>query len=295
MKKVFSRLICMIACLLFYQLTQAQGTPITIEGNVLDAQKQPLVGVTVSIKGKNAGTQSDAQGHFRLKVTDAANAVLVFTYIGFNTYEEPVKGRAIVSVVLTEDRKKLEEIVVVGYGQQKKKDVTGSISSVGTKAIQDVPVTNPQQALQGRAPGVEVLNNSSKPGDEPTVRIRGSRSLRAGNDPLYVVDGIPYAGTLSDIGTGVIQSMDILKDASATAIYGSRGANGVILSTTQKGKEGKPVVSYSGSYGYVQQLGESDMMDANRFIEMRREANRTIGKYDDANPDASDKKIFNTV
>lgn len=295
MKKVFSRLICMIACLLFYQLTQAQSTPITVEGNILDAQKQPLVGVTVSIKGKNAGTQSDAQGHFRLKVTEPANAVLVFTYIGFNTYEEGVKGRAIVSVVLTEDRKKLEEIVVVGYGQQKKKDVTGSISSVGTKAIQDVPVTNPQQALQGRAPGVEVLNNSSKPGDEPTVRIRGSRSLRAGNDPLYVVDGIPYAGTLSDIGTGVIQSMDILKDASATAIYGSRGANGVVLITTQKGKEGKPVVSYTGSYGYVQQLGESDMMDANRFIEMRREANRTIGKYDDANPDASDKKIFNTV
>lgn len=295
MKKIFSRLICMIACLLFYQLTQAQNSPVTVEGNIVDAQKLPLVGVTIAIKGKNTGTQSDANGHFKLQVKDAPNAVLIFTYVGYTSHEEPLKGRAIVSVILEEDRKKLEEIVVVGYGAQKKKDVTGAISSVGTKAIQDVPVTNPQQALQGRAPGVEVINNSSKPGDEPQVRIRGSRSLSAGNDPLYVVDGIPYAGNLSDIGTGVIQSMDILKDASATAIYGSRGANGVVLITTQRGKVGKPVISYSGSYGVVNQLSETDMMNASKYIEMRREANRTGGKYDDNDQDASDKKIFNAT
>ncbi|HEY9262176.1 TonB-dependent receptor [Chitinophaga sp.] len=293
MKKFFSRLVCMVACLLFHQLIMAQDNTITVEGNVLDARKVPLPGVTVSIKGKSSGTQTDAKGHYRLLIKDPANTVLVFSFIGFTPHEEPYKGNKVMSIVLEEDRKKLEEIVVVGYGSQKKKDVTGSISSVGTKAIQDVPVTNPQQALQGRAPGVEVLNNSSKPGDEPQVRIRGTRSLSAGNDPLYVVDGIPYAGSLSDIGTGVIQSMDILKDASATAIYGSRGANGVVLITTQKGKVGKPVISYSGSYGYVQQLGETDMMDATKFIEMRREANRTIGKYDDSNPEASDKAIFN--
>lgn len=293
MKKYFSRLVCMIACLLFHQLIMAQDNTITVEGNVLDPQKVPLVGVTVSLKGKSFGTQTDTKGHYRLQIKDPANAVLVFSFIGFTAHEEPYRGSKVMSVVLEEDRKKLEEIVVVGYGSQKKKDVTGSISSVGTKSIQDVPVTNPQQALQGRAPGVEVLNNSSKPGDEPQVRIRGTRSLSAGNDPLYVVDGIPYAGSLSDIGTGVIQSMDILKDASATAIYGSRGANGVVLITTQKGKVGKPVISYNGSYGYVQQLGETDMMNAKRFIEMRREANRTIGKYDDSNPEASDKAIFN--
>ncbi|WP_168761736.1 SusC/RagA family TonB-linked outer membrane protein [Chitinophaga polysaccharea] len=295
MKRSFSRFVCMIACLLFQQLTMAQGNSSTVEGNVLDAQKTPLVGVTVSIKGRSSGTQTDAKGHYRLQVKDPANATLVFTFIGFSSVEEPIKGRTIIPVILQEDRKKLEEIVVVGYGQQKKKDVTGAISSVGTKAIQDVPVTNPQQALQGRAPGVEVINNSAKPGDEPQVRIRGTRSLSAGNDPLYVVDGIPYAGNLSDIGTGVIQSMDILKDASATAIYGSRGANGVVLITTQRGKLSKPVVSYSGSYGYVQQLGETDMMDANHFIEMRREANRTIGKYNDNNRDSSDAVIFNAT
>lgn len=295
MKKTCSRLLCMIACLLFYQFSPGQGKPITVEGNVLDAQKMPLVGVTIAIKGKNSGTQSDPKGHYRLQIADPANAVLVFTFIGYAAHEEPVNGRAIVSIVMGEDHKKLDEIVVVGYGQQRKKDVTGAISTVSAKSIQDVPVTNPQQALQGRAPGVEVINNSSKPGDEPQVRIRGSRSLNAGNDPLYVVDGIPYAGSLNDIGTGVIQSMDILKDASATAIYGSRGANGVILVTTQRGKEGKPMVSYSGSYGIVHQLGETDMMHASRFIEMRREAYRTIGKYDNSNPDASDQKIFNST
>jgi TonB-linked SusC/RagA family outer membrane protein len=295
MKKFFSRLVCMVACLLFHQLIMAQGNIVTVEGNVLDAQKSPLVGVTVSLKGKNSGTQTDAKGHYRLQIKEPNNAVLVFTFIGFLAHEEPFTGSKVISVVLEEDRKKLEEIVVVGYGSQKKKDVTGSISSVGTKSIQDVPVTNPQQALQGRAPGVEVLNNSSKPGDEPQVRVRGTRSLSAGNDPLYVVDGIPYAGSLSDIGTGVIQSMDILKDASATAIYGSRGANGVVLITTQRGKVGKPVISYSGSYGYVQQLGETDMMDASKFIEMRREANRVSKRYNDNNPDSSDRVIFNAT
>ena len=295
MKRIFSRLCSVAVCLLFHQLIQAQGSGTIVEGNVLDQQKAPLAGVTIALKGKNTGTQTDTKGHYRLQVKDPVNDVLVFTFIGFTSREEPVSGRKTISIVMEEDRKKLDEIVVVGYGQQKKRDVTGSISSVGIKAIQDVPVTNPQQALQGRAPGVEVLNNSSKPGDEPQVRIRGTRSLNAGNDPLYVVDGIPYSGNLSDIGTGVIQSMDILKDASATAIYGSRGANGVVLITTQRGKVSKPVVSYSGSYGYVQQLGESDMMNAASFIEMRREANRTIGKYDDSNPDASDAKIFNAV
>ncbi|WP_143304717.1 SusC/RagA family TonB-linked outer membrane protein [Chitinophaga vietnamensis] len=293
MKRQISRLYCVVLCLFLPCLLQAQQRP--VEGNVTGTDKQPLLGVTVSVKGRNTGTQTDAKGHYHLQLKDADNAVLVFTFIGYITHEEPVNGRSLIPVILEEDHKKLDEVVVVGYGSQKKKDVTGSISSLNSKAIQDVPVTNPQQALQGRAPGIEVLNNSSKPGDEPQVRIRGTRSLSAGNDPLYVIDGIPYSGSLNDIGTGVIQSMDILKDASATAIYGSRGANGVVLITTLRGRNSRPVVSYSGSYGYVKQLGEADMMNANQFINMRREAYRTIGKYDDSNPDASDAKIFNSV
>ncbi|HVI48115.1 MAG TPA: TonB-dependent receptor [Chitinophaga sp.] len=294
MKMKISRLWCIALCLLLHQLLQAQSVS-RIEGNVYARDKSPLVGVTVSVKGRTVGTQTNANGHFELQLKEPAGAVLLFSFIGFTTKEEPLNGRNIVSITLDEDQKKLDEIVVVGYGQQKKKDVTGAIASVSTQAIRDVPVTNAQQALQGRTPGVDVVSNSAKPGDEPTVRIRGSRSLSAGNDPLYVVDGIPYSGSLNDIGTGTIQSMEVLKDASATAIYGSRGANGVILITTIRGKVSRPIVSYSGSYGYVHALGETDMMNAEQFTDMRREANRTIGKYNDKNADSSDQAIFNPI
>ncbi|NSL88746.1 TonB-dependent receptor [Chitinophaga sp. Mgbs1] len=291
MNKKISRLCFAALCLLFHQLAHAQS--VQVEGNVLAKDKSPLVGVSVSIKGSSTGTQTDVQGHYKLQVKDAANAVLTFSFIGFTTHQEPVSNRKIISIILEEDQKKLEEIVVVGYGQQKKKDVTGSIASISNKAIQDVPVTNAQQALQGRTPGVDVLANSAKPGDEPTVRIRGTRSVTAGNDPLYVVDGIPYSGSLNDIGPGVIQSMEILKDASATAIYGSRGANGVVLITTIRGKVSKPVVTYSGSYGVVNTLGQTDLMNGQQFADMRREARRAIGRYNDNNRDSSDRAIFN--
>ncbi|WP_212001950.1 TonB-dependent receptor [Chitinophaga sp. HK235] len=288
-----SRLCLAALCLLLcHQLAQAQSTTQQVEGNVLSTDKSPLVGVTVAVKGGTSGTQTDMNGHYKLQLANASNVVLIFSFIGYSRREEPVNGRHVISITLEEDRKKLEEIVVVGYGQQKKKDVTGSIASVGTKAIQEVPVTNAQQALQGRTPGVDVVSNSAKPGDEPTVRIRGTRSLSAGNDPLYVVDGIPYSGSLNDIGPGTIQSMDILKDASATAIYGSRGANGVVLITTTRGKVSKPIVSYSGSYGIVKNLGQTDLMNGEQFAEMRREANRTVGKYKDSNRDSSDRVIF---
>ncbi|HEY0611157.1 MAG TPA: SusC/RagA family TonB-linked outer membrane protein, partial [Chitinophaga sp.] len=239
------------------------------------------------------GTQTDQQGHFKLQAD--AQAILVFSFIGYSTQEEAIKGRSNVDVNLGEDLKKLEEVVVVGYGAQKKKDVTGSIASINAKAIQEVSVTNPQQALQGRVAGIDVLINSNKPGDEPRVRVRGNRSITAGNDPLYIVDGIPYAGNMNDINPGDISSMDVLKDASATAIYGSRGANGVILITTQKGRAGIAKVNYSANYGIINTLGRTDMMDATQYTNMRREANRTIGKYNDNNPDSSDSKIFNAT
>lgn len=265
-----------------------------IQGTVKDAKSgTPLPGVTVSVKGKSTGTQTDQQGHFKLQAD--AQATLVFSFIGYSTQEEAIKGRSNVDVNLGEDLKKLEEVVVVGYGAQKKKDVTGSIASINAKAIQEVSVTNPQQALQGRVAGIDVLINSNKPGDEPRVRVRGNRSITAGNDPLYIVDGIPYAGNMNDINPGDISSMDVLKDASATAIYGSRGANGVILITTQKGRTGTAKVNYSANYGIINTLGRTDMMDATQYTNMRREANRTIGKYNDNNPDSSDSKIFNAT
>jgi TonB-linked SusC/RagA family outer membrane protein len=290
MKNMLSLAGAMLLCLLLSgTLIRAQST--SIKGKVTAIDGSPIIGATIAVKGQKTGTVTDVSGMYKLDVP--GNAVLVISFIGFTPEEVSVNGRSVVDVKLGADQKKLDEVVVVGYGQQKKKDITGSISSLSGKSIMEVPVTNAQQALQGRTPGIEVLNNSAKPGDEPRVRVRGTRSLSAGNDPLYVVDGIPFAGNLNDISPQDISSMDVLKDASATAIYGSRGANGVVLVTTIKGKSGRPVVTYNGVYGVVHNLGRTDMMDSKQYIEMKREAYRNTGTYDDNNPDVSDAKIFN--
>jgi TonB-linked SusC/RagA family outer membrane protein len=290
MKNTLSKAGAMLLCLLLSgTLIRAQS--ISLKGKVTASDGSPVIGATIAVKGQKTGTVTDVWGSYKLDVPD--KAVLIFSFIGFIPQEVPVNGRSLIDVKLENDQKKLDEVVVVGYGQQKKKDITGSISSLSGKSIMEVPVTNAQQALQGRTPGIEVLNNSSKPGDEPRVRVRGTRSLSAGNDPLYVVDGIPFAGNLNDISPQDIASMDILKDASATAIYGSRGANGVVLVTTIKGKNGKPVVFYNGVYGVVSNLGRTDMMDSKQYLEMKREAYRNTGTYDDTNPEAADAKIFN--
>lgn len=292
MKNTLSKTRALLLCLLLYStFVSAQSIP--IRGKVTGPDGNPIIGASVSIKGQKNGTVTDVTGSYKLQAPK--DAVLTFSFIGFLPQEVPVNGRSDIEVKLAEDQKKLDEVVVVGYGQQKKKDVTGAISSINSKTIMEVPVTNAQQALQGRTPGIDVLNNSSKPGDEPQVRVRGTRSLSAGNDPLYVVDGIPFAGNLNDINPQDISSMDVLKDASATAIYGSRGANGVVLVSTRKGKIGKPQVFYSGMYGVVNSLGRTDMMNSQQYLAMKREANRTTGNYDDNNPDASDAKIFTAV
>lgn len=284
----------MLLCLLFWSTTMLRAQQAsTITGKITAPDGTPIIGASVSIKGQKTGTVSDAMGSYKLNAP--GNAVLVVSFIGYQPQEVPVNNRTGISIQLAEDQKKLDEVVVVGYGQQKKKDVTGSISSISSKSIMEVPVTNAQQALQGRTPGIDVLNNSNRPGDEPRVRVRGTRSLSAGNDPLYVVDGIPFAGNLNDINPQDISSMDVLKDASATAIYGSRGANGVVLVTTRKGKAGPPEVTYNGMYGIVNTLGRTDMMESDRYLAMKREANRASGLYDDNNPEASDAKIFNAV
>jgi TonB-linked SusC/RagA family outer membrane protein len=292
MKNTLSKVGAILLCLLLYgTFISAQSIP--IKGKVTGPDGSPIIGASVSIKGQKNGTVTDITGTYKLQAPK--NAVLTFSFIGYLPQEVPVNGRSDIEVKLEEDQKKLDEVVVVGYGQQKKKDVTGAISSINSKTIMEVPVTNAQQALQGRTPGIDVLNNSNKPGDEPRVRVRGTRSLSAGNDPLYVVDGIPFAGNLNDINPQDISSMDVLKDASATAIYGSRGANGVVLVSTRKGKIGKPQVNYSGMYGIVNSLGRTDVMDTQQYLAMKREANRAAGLYDDANPDASDAKIFTAV
>jgi TonB-linked SusC/RagA family outer membrane protein len=289
MKNTLSKAGALLLCLLLYgTFMSAQSIP--IKGKVTGPDGSPIIGASVSVKGQKSGTVTDVSGLYKLQAPK--DAVLTISFIGYLPQEIPVNGRADIEVKLAEDQKKLDEVVVVGYGQQRKKDITGAISSINSKTIMEVPVTNAQQALQGRTPGIDVLNNSNKPGDEPRVRVRGTRSLSAGNDPLYVVDGIPFAGNLNDINPQDISSMDVLKDASATAIYGSRGANGVVLVSTRKGKTGKPQVTYSGMYGIVNTLGKTDMMNSEQYLAMKREANRTAGRYNDNNPDSSDATIF---
>ena len=221
---------------------------ITIRGEVRDANKEPIIGASILVKGTTNGTITDLGGKFMLQAP--SNATLQVTFVGYQTEDVKVDGRTNINITMQEDSKALDEVVVVGYGTARKSDVTGSIASVQGDIMREVPAANISYALQSRIAGVDMTQTSSKPGANMQIRIRGTRSLTASNDPLIVLDGIPFMGNLSDINPSDIKSMDILKDASSTAIYGSRGANGVILITTYKGVEGqKARVTYNGYVG----------------------------------------------
>ena len=200
------------------------------------------------------------------------------SYIGYQPQDYAYKGQGSVIITLKEDLQNLDEVVVVGYGVAKKRDLTGSVASVKGEKLQETASLSAVQALQGRAAGVTVMQTSAKPGEEASIRVRGNRSLKANNEPLYVVDGIPIVVGLNELSPSDIESIEVLKDASATAIYGSRGANGVILVTTKKGKEGRVQVDYNGYVGVQQAARKIEMMDGNEWVEMVREANRATSK-----------------
>lgn len=243
-----------------------------VSGLVTDATTgEPLPGVNITVKGTTMGTISDVAGKYSLEVNNS-NAVLEFSFVGYNVESVPVSGKSVVDVNLIPDIKALEEVVVIGYGTVKRTDLTGSVTSISSKDISETNVTNIDQALQGRMAGVQVSSKGGKPGANMSIRIRGLNSTR-NNDPLYVIDGIAvgngggadYNSTetynlnsktdqfqsfdLSSINPADIQSIDILKDASATAIYGSRAANGVVVITTKKGAKGVPKVNFDASFG----------------------------------------------
>jgi TonB-linked SusC/RagA family outer membrane protein len=263
-----------------------------VSGRVTGDDTQPIPGASVAIKGTNRGTVTNAEGRFTLKVP--ADAILVVSSVGFQTREFPVGNQNSLELVIPSTTSSLTEVVVVGYGTQKKSQLTGAISSVGSKEISELPITNARQALQGRVAGVDVVQSSSQPGAGVSVRIRGRRSINASNDPLYVVDGIPLSGGIDDMNPNDIASMEILKDASATAIYGSRGANGVVIITTRRGTPGKMTVTYDGYYGVSSTLGKIDVMNGAQFAEYKRESRRAVGQYDDSDPQA-DSKLFEAV
>ena len=253
----------------------AQDYPIT--GKITDDANKPLEGVTIQVKGTKTVTLSKKDGSFAI-TAPSANSVLVFTSVGFREQELPINGQNHVNFKMLTLATTLADVVVVGYGTQRKSDVTGSLSRITAEQIQERPSQNVLQALQGKAAGVQVTSNI-KPGELPVVRIRGSRSIGATNDPLYVIDGIPLVNslgvnsfTMADINPNDIASMEILKDASATAVYGSRAANGVVLITTKKGQKGKVSLSYNATVSLDQYKSLTDWMNGGEYIDRWREA-----------------------
>lgn len=255
----FIRFLSIISFLSLYSFAvQAQ-----VMGSVVTANGEPLVGVSILIKDSSQGTITDVDGTYSISNT-TPSSVLVFSYTGYNTIEETVGTRRLINVVLTENTKLLDEVVVVGYGTQRKSSLTGAVSSVSSEDLKALPVANLTQAIQGRVPGVQITNNSS-PGTEPIVRIRGVGSVSLNPNPLYVIDGVP-AGGLNNIDPKDIASLEVLKDASAAAIYGSRAANGVILITTKKGTEGKMQVNLDSYYGTQSVWRTLDLLNREEYI-----------------------------
>ncbi|GEO03733.1 SusC/RagA family TonB-linked outer membrane protein [Adhaeribacter aerolatus] len=237
---------------------------------------EPLPGVTIVLKGTTNGTTTGLDGKFSLSVPSAnANGTLVISFIGYLTKEVPVPASGNIAVALEDDSKTLGEVVVVGYGTQKKSDITGAVASISKDRLEMLPNVNVAQAIQGAVPGVMIQTGSAGAAPSQALMIRGRNSIKASNDPLIVVDGIPYSGQISDINPNDIKSIEILKDASSAAIYGSRGANGVILITSKEGVEGKATISYDGKYSIQEVSNMPDLMTGPEFYQfkLQREPN----------------------
>ena len=261
----------------------------TVTGKVTDESGEGLPGVSVVVKGTQRGTTTSQEGTYSVAVPDGA-ATLVFSFVGYVSQEVPVNKRSQIDIRLGTDTKALNEVIVVGYGTQKKRDLTGAISSITSRDIAETPSSNFLQNAQGRLAGVDIVRTNGNPGSAPTIRIRGNRSINASNNPLYVIDGIPTDVSINDFNPNDIESMEVLKDASAVAIYGSRGANGVILITTKKGKEGKAVISYDGYYGIKKAQKNLNLMNGEQFAQYSRVA-RGIA----ANDASKDNTFFSTL
>jgi TonB-linked SusC/RagA family outer membrane protein len=261
--------ICSLFCL------QAFAQERTVTGVVTDAATgEPLIGVNIVVQGTTIGTISNASGNYSILVP-SAESVLDFSFVGYTTQQIVVGNQTEINMQLEPGAVGLDELVVIGYGTQRRGSITGAISSVDSEDIQERPVMNAGQALQGRAPGVVALSDGgSAPGTDVTIRIRGRRSLTATNEPLFVVDGIPWQGSISGLNPRDIKSMEVLKDASATAIYGSRGANGVILVTTYRGGNMPTTVSYSGHYGISSVLAVPDLMNGEEYYRLKEVGGR---------------------
>jgi TonB-linked SusC/RagA family outer membrane protein len=260
---------------------ESVAPPITIHGRVFDESNKPLPGATILLKGTTStGTVTDAEGVFTLNVPDG-NGTLVVSSIGYTAKEVSINNQATIDISLVPDVKSLNEVVVVGYGTQKRSDLTGSVGSVKSTELLERPAINVEQSLQGRIAGVNVSVNSGRPGGNTNIRIRGYSSINATNNPLYVVDGIIWAAGIDALNPADIESIDVLKDASATAIYGTRGANGVILVTTKRGRKGG-AVSYDTYVSASRIARKRDVLNAKEFLALEDLAYQNVAKYDPA-------------
>ena len=254
----------------------------TISGTVTNEAGEALIGATIRAKGTNQGVITDDQGKFEITIPDEVTTLIV-TYFGYVKQEVEIAGRTTLDIVMSESNSSLDEVVVVGYGTVKKSDLTGAVSSVSGSELAEVATSNLLDQAQGRLAGVDIVRGNGSPGSPLNIRVRGNRSISANNDPLFVIDGIPTTQGINDFNPADIESMEILKDASAVAIYGSRGANGVILITTKRGKQGKAAMNYNGYYGTKSAIENFDKMNGRQFAEYVRVANGL--SKDDASQD----------
>src|SRR5882724_7425351 len=263
------RISLIICCTLMWGLVRAQNR--TLTGVVKDANTNELIpGVNILVKGTTVGTISDASGAFSIEVA-SENDVLVFSFIGYKNSEVPVGTNTTLQVSLSPDVKALEEVVVVGYGEQKKSNVTGAISSVKSQDLQDLPNPRVEDALKGRTSGVMITSSSGQPGSSPTINIRGITSIND-SSPLIVVDGIPISGGFDYLSPGDIESIEVLKDAASAAIYGTKAASGVILVTTKKGKTGGMRINFSSYFGTQAPARKLSLLNATEYATLRNEA-----------------------
>jgi len=263
---------------------------ISVSGKITDESGSALAGVNIIIKGTRTGTTSDDKGFYKIAVPKKTNS-LVYSFVGYKSTEKLVGEQTIINVQLQPENNALDEVVVVGYGQVQKRDLTGSVVSIKETQITSTPVTNVLETLQGKVAGMDLTRSSGESGASLNFSIRGNRSLNASNQPLILVDGVQY-GSYIDINPNDVASIEVLKDASSTAIYGSRGANGVILITTKNGKAGKTKVEFNNYYGLNLLSDYQQVTNSQQFVAMQREAYRAAGQW---NSTADDAKIFNVL
>lgn len=272
--KNIQKLLFLAVCLCAALTVQAQN--LTVTGKVIDSEGLEVIGANITIKGNTGiGAISDLNGNYKLKVNNAAKDVLVFSFIGMKTIEVPVKGKAVINVTLPSDAKALDEVVVVGYGTSKRSDLTGSVVSVKSEDLMKVPTSDLSQALAGRVAGVQVTQSEGAPGSSISIRVRGGISITQSNEPLYIIDGFPSEDGMASLDPAEVATIDILKDASATAIYGARGANGVVVITTKKGStsESKMSVSFESYIGFKTLARKLPVLSPKEYVLLDYERN----------------------